>query len=157
MDIYRRQKEDDNRSEEFITVGLANQDNNVPVESIAAEIGMGITPKFIGVILLRVVFYAISLFYLDSDGMAYEIIDGIMLADLMTWFLFSIIQLPFKDKKFLIEFCAYGLMISILGAMHKITFILPGKGAVGLTFLIVAPLKAVYWAYFKMMSDDEER
>lgn len=132
---------------------IANQEHKL-TENIEEIIGREINLKSIGIILLRIVFYVGGALCLDPEGYAYAIIDGIMLADLVTWLLFSIIQLPFRNKKFLTEFCIYGLMISFLGATGKLVFNFQSGGVMP-AFMIAGVLKALYWVQHDMLPDDD--
>jgi hypothetical protein len=110
----------------------------------------GLTPFLITLILLRVVAYLGSSFYLNQESSAYAILSGVMLGDFSTWLLFSIIQLPFAGQAVAHEFVIYGGITAYLGGTGKIVLLAPPTGeAIGiacLAFILTGFIKTTVWA-----------
>lgn len=136
--------------------GIVRNEGNAFLDDIKAAARI-INPKFTALIIGRASLYIGTLSYLKQDGVAYAVANGIMAADLVTWFIFNILQMPFVGVRFWIEFGIYGTMTSYLLSGDKL-FNVPDESEqsyiVILVFLAFGFAKTAWWAVRLFCLDD---
>lgn len=128
--------------------GIVRNEGNLFLDDIKTAVRI-INPKFVTLIVGRAALYIGTLSYFSHEGAAYAVANGIMAADLVTWFIFNILQMPFVGIGFWIEFGIYGTMTSYL-LNGKELFDVPDNSeqmCIGiLVFLAFGCAKTAWWA-----------
>ncbi|MEK7448422.1 MAG: hypothetical protein AAB019_02950 [Planctomycetota bacterium] len=121
--------------------------------------GKTLAPGFVGIVTARASAYLGTAFYLDPAGLPYAILGGIIVADLATWLIFNLLQIPFVGTKFLLEFAIYGGILGYLAQADKLIAPLPKEGepmAVAfLVFFATGVLKTFFWSYRTFIVEQE--
>lgn len=111
-------------------------------------VGKTVTIAFVGLIFARAGIYLGGSFYLDPEAPLTAMLSGAMLADLTTWFIFNILQIPFIGTAFLTEFVIYSLVIGLIAQNNKLYIPVNGEaiGIACLTAIAVGVGKTIFWA-----------
>lgn len=77
-------------------------------------------------------------------------LNGVILADIVTWFTFNILQMPFVGMRFAAEFMIYGGFVSYLTGTDKLILLnssLEGEpmALAAFAFVFVGIFKTIFW------------
>jgi hypothetical protein len=120
------------------------------IEDIKAASG-AFSKGFIAIVIARVAAYFGGSILFASDEIWLAMLNGAMLADIITWFIFNILQMPFVGMGFASEFIIYGGFMSYLAGTDKLIMLsspLQGEpmALAMLVFMFVGIFKTIFWA-----------
>lgn len=144
------QSHNEDRVEESNLIMLIRQKGHAFLDD-AKAISRTFTLGLSGVIMTRLGVYLGGSSLLGSQSPWLAMLNGVMMADLVTWVLFNILQLPFVGTGFLLEFIIYGGMLGLLINADKALFSFPQEGeSLAIAFLVflgVGVIKTTLWCY----------
>lgn len=117
-----------------------------------------ITPGLIGTMIGRITVYLPGIMCLKTSSELYPVLNGMMTADFVTWFIFNAIQLPFISRGAVMEFLVYGGMTGFLFSQNRL-YNIPADGAAAgmaaLAFFFIAFIKTTWWGLKIFMLNEE--
>ncbi|MFA5794161.1 MAG: hypothetical protein WC980_03740 [Candidatus Brocadiia bacterium] len=137
-------------------MGIVRSEGNIFFDDIRSASRV-FSKGFIGVMVTRVSLYVGTFSYFDPQGNAHAFTTGVMAADLVTWVVFNILQLPFVATGFMIEFAIYGLMTAYLISGQKLIDVPDNSEQMCiaiLVFLAVGFAKTGWWAAKLFLLDE---
>ncbi|MFH1227890.1 MAG: hypothetical protein V1701_08295 [Planctomycetota bacterium] len=100
-------------------LGIIHSEDNIFLDDIKYASRV-FSKGFVGVMAARVLLYVGTFSCLDPQSYTYAMATGVMAADLVTWWIFNVLQLPFVAVGFMVEFAIYGLMTAYLAGGQKL-------------------------------------